>query len=198
MYWFKRFLQIFPLACVLSRFNVWLVVKRELLSSWILDWFSTPMSSAWCDLLVRQKPWLVFLLFIRNFECSDRGGDVIKARHPLEPSTSRKSPLLSCSTPRSLFAWIIFCVSGTPYTRCCRWMCFPCSVLISREIWISDTFVVLGTGSGAMDPHYPTGPNMSYKRSLGVTEYRSFRNCRGPYSLKGCFFLKASGRPWYN
>lgn len=71
----------------------------------------------WCEpiLFAEQKPRadLVFLLFIGNFECSDRGGDVIKPRHPLEAATTRKSPLLSCSTPQSLFLRgpIIFCVS---------------------------------------------------------------------------------------
>lgn len=59
---------------------------------------------------------MVFLLFIRNFECSYRGGDVIKARHPLEPATSRKSPLLSCSTPQSLFCVDYFlCLWDTLY-----------------------------------------------------------------------------------
>lgn len=102
-----------------------------------------------------------------------RGGDVIKPRHPLEPATSRKSPLLSCSTPiQSLFLRGLFFVclrtGRTPYTQCCRWMCFPCSVFyLARDLNLGIIGILLcgacGTGGGAIDPHYPTGLNMSYK-----------------------------------
>lgn len=120
---------------------------------------------------------LLFLLFIRNFKCSDRGADVIKARHPSDVATSRKSPPLSCSIPRSLF-----CID---YFLCLELdiLYFVFDVLSvflayrARDLnLIVSTAPFVWTASGAIGLISWPRSTMSYKWSLAVTENTPVRN----------------------